>query len=65
MNVSYTNWYPKEPNNGGSKTKEGCVELMNMVYWAPNEGVAVGRWNDAPCTADSKRYYVCELKPQT
>ena len=60
-NVSYTNWYPGEPNNAGGN--EDCVKMMNIVNWNTNYGAAAGRWNDAPCTY-SKTYYVCELKTQ-
>ena len=52
--VSYTNWYPREPNNGGGN--EDCVELMNIVYWTKN---GAGRWNDARCTLSRSK--VCEL----
>ncbi len=62
--VSYTNWYPGEPNNGGGN--EDCVQMVSIVYWNTKYGAAAGRWNDASCTA-SRSNYVCELnfKSQT
>eukprot|EP00964_Phaeocystis_antarctica_P054976 scaffold32325_cov65-Phaeocystis_antarctica.AAC.1 len=42
--LSYTNWYPSEPNNSGG---EDC--LMG------NYG---GKWNDGTCTEKNK--YVCQ-----
>ena len=59
--ISYTNWFPGEPNNVGGN--EDCAQLVNIVYWNANYGGGVGRWNDAPCKR-SYAYYICELKTQ-
>ena len=56
VDVSYTNWYPGEPNNIDGT--ENCVELMSVSLWNADVGAA-GRWNDVPCSF-SYRYYVCE-----
>ena len=46
--VSYTNWYPGEPNSFDGNN-EDCVCLYNGNY---------GTWNDAPCFDSSN--YACE-----
>ena len=48
--VSFKNWAPDEPNNGGffSLEDEDCVE-MDLV---------TGLWNDEGC--DKRRKFVCE-----
>ncbi|WP_437288407.1 C-type lectin domain-containing protein [Sorangium sp. So ce406] len=45
--VSYTNWYPGEPNNVGN---EDCGQL-NRFYPEPG-------WNDEPCSLHLR--YICE-----
>lgn len=37
----YTNWYPKEPNNGDPSSPENCVQLF---------ATRGGTWNDIPST---------------
>ena len=62
VEVSFTNWYSGEPNNGGNV--EECVELMHIALWRnDNHNVVAGQWNDAPCSF-SDRYHICELKHQ-
>ena len=58
VDISFTNWYPGEPNNNAGS--EDCVELMNKVSWV-NDVDASGKWNDLDCS-DSSCYYICELK---
>ncbi len=60
VNVSYTNWYPEEPNNGNGIND--CVLLLNIAPWFPTHGAFAGRWDDGGCR-DSNPHYVCELKP--
>jgi hypothetical protein len=49
--VSYTNWYPGEPNDSGG---EDCTHIYNASSTYP------GYWNDAKCLETSG--YVCELR---
>lgn len=42
--ISFTNWYPEEPNDRDS---ENTIHLMRD-----------GRWNDIGC--DTPLYYICE-----
>ena len=48
--LSYTNWYPGEPNSG-NQGGEDCVMAYSSLHG--------GRWNDAPCTQKLK--YVCQV----
>ena len=48
--LSYTNWYPGEPNN--LVYDNGNEDCLNFNWHAP------GKWNDGGCTAKLK--YVCQ-----
>ncbi|KAJ8309065.1 hypothetical protein KUTeg_013939 [Tegillarca granosa] len=49
-NISYTNWYPGQPNN--SDGNENCL-VLTAVYKGQ-----YGKWFDAHC--DDLLYYICE-----
>jgi hypothetical protein len=47
--ATFTNWAPRQPDNGGKKRNQHYVELI-----AGNDG----RWNDL--TREETRWYICE-----
>ena len=52
---SFTNWYPREPNNLGSRGQEDCVNLKRSKY---------GRqWNDLNCSF--KHPFLCRIYAST
>ena len=53
--ATYTNWYKKEPNNGGQKGgNEDCVGILETRLWS-----LVGFWKDLNCTLN-RLPYICE-----
>jgi len=56
--MSYTNWYPQEPNN--SNGWENCLELYydHNLYAKGNED-KWGKWNDEYCFSDF--CFLCEI----
>ena len=54
--LSYTKWYPGEPNNYNGR--EDCVELIDPTL-RNRYSVEYGQWNDVACWS-SGRHYVCE-----
>jgi len=52
--ITYSNWRPNEPNNGGGRNKgdgnEHCAMMLWVFSWA---------WNDASCKNENA-CYICE-----
>ncbi|CAC5404291.1 unnamed protein product [Mytilus coruscus] len=48
-NLTYTDWYPGQPSNGGSTHNEDCVHIYPGLNY---------RWNDIHCTYEE--YFICE-----
>ncbi|XP_076091875.1 hepatic lectin-like [Mytilus galloprovincialis] len=48
-NLTYTDWYPGQPSNGGSTHDEDCAHIYPGLSY---------RWNDVHCTYEE--YFICE-----
>ena len=59
VELSFTNWYPKEPNN----ENEGCVEIIYKTNYKSYQKNGTqdfgGKWNDKSC--GTSRRYICQL----
>jgi hypothetical protein len=48
-NLTYTDWYPGQPSNGGSTHNEDCLHIYPGLNY---------HWNDIHC--DYIEYFICE-----
>ena len=52
--VSFTNWFPGEPNDGDAHPTEDCCMIG---HW----NMPAGRWNDIACEIqDTIHKYICK-----
>ena len=55
--VTFTNWYPDEPNNAG------LVEHWAIMNWRADSSLGPGRWNDVAVVRNDVEFGIVEFVP--